>query len=328
MISRRAFIGSVTGGLLTAPLTARAQQTGKVYRIGFLEAGSSSANRLFLDAFQQGLRELGYIVGQQIVVEDRWADGRSERFPGLVAQLLHLQPDVIIVASTPGARAVKNGTKTIPVIFVAIGDPVGAGLVASLGHPGGNMTGLSMAFDTGFVGKWVELLKEVLPSARRIGLLWNPETVLAASPKAVQDAAKAMRLQAESFTVRSSAEFEVAFGEMSKRRIEGLIVMPDVLTVGHRTQIVELAAKKRLPTIYGFAEFGRAGGLMAYSANVPDLFRRAATYVDKIFKGAKPADLPVEQPTTFELVINLKTAKALGLTIPQSLLVRADQLIE
>jgi putative tryptophan/tyrosine transport system substrate-binding protein len=328
MLRPRALIVSLALIMLVAPLAAGAQQATKVYRIGFLEAGSSSANRHFLDAFRQGLRELGYMEGQRIAIEDRWADGRSEQFPGLVTQIIAFRPDVIVVASTPGARAVKNGTSTIPVIFVAIGDPVGAGLVESLSRPGGNMTGLSLAFDSGFVGKWVELLKEVLPSARRVGLLWNPETVISPSPEGVQNAAKAMGLELESFTVRESEAFEVAFTEMSKRRIDGLIVMPDVLTVRHRSRIVGLAAKERLPTIYGFADFGRAGGLIAYSANVPDLFRRAAIYVDRILRGTKPSDLPIEQPTKFELVINLQTAKALGLTIPQSLLLRADQLIE
>ena len=327
-MDRRRFIGTLAYSLLASPSVAEAQQANKVWRIGFLEAGSFSANRHFLDAFRQGLRELGYIEGQQIVIEDRWADGRDEQFPGLVAQLVGLRPDVIVVSSTPGARAVNVGTRTIPAIFVAIGDPVGAGLVASLGHPGGNMTGLSLAFDPGFFGKWVELLKVVLPSARRVGLLWNPQTVIAPSPEGVRDAAKTLGLQLEVFAVTKSEEFEVTFTEMSKRRIDGLIVMPDVLTVRHRTRIVGLAAKERLPTIYGFADFGRAGGLMAYSANVPDLFRRAATYVDKILKGARPAELPVEQPTKFELVINLKTAKALGLTIPASLLLRADAVIE
>ncbi len=327
-MARRAFLGTVAGGLLAAPLAAEGQQANKVWRIGFLEAGSSSANRHFLDAFRQGLRELGYTEGQQVVIEDRWADGRSEQFPGLVAQLVGLRPDVIVVSSTPGARAVNVGTRTIPAIFVAIGDPVGAGLVASLGHPGGNMTGLSMAFTPEFLGKWVELLKKLLPSARRVGLLWNPRTVISPSPEGVRNAAKAIGLKLEVFTVSKSEEFEVTFAEMSKRRIAGLIVMPDVLTVSHRNRIVGLAAKERLPTIYGFADFGRAGGLMAYSPNVPDLFRRAASYVGKILKGAKPADLPVEQPTKFELVINLKTARAINLTIPPSLLQRADQVID
>ena len=190
------------------------------------------------------------------------------------------------------------------------------------------MTGLSMAFTPEFLGKWVELLKKLLPSARRVGLLWNPRTVISPSPEGVRDAAKAIGLELEVFTVSKSEEFEITFAEVSKRRIAGLIVMPDVLTVSHRNRIVGLAAKERLPTIYGFADFGRAGGLMAYSPNVPDLFRRAASYVDKILRGAKPADLPVEQPTTFELVINLKTAKAIGLAIPPALLSRADEVIE
>jgi len=327
VISRRALPGSLAGGLLAAPLAAAAQQQGKVWRIGFVEAGSASVNRHFLDAFRQGLRELDYLEGQDIVIEERWAEGRNELFPGLLAELMRLNVDVIVVSSNAGALAAKEATRTIPIIFVAIGDPVGLGLALSLGRPGGNLTGLSTLSEE-YSAKWVELLKEVVPKTSRLALLWNPKTMLSARAKEVQDRAKAQRVKLESFEVRAPDEFDGAFVAMAKERVDGLIVLADPLTVRYRTRIVELAAKNRLPTIYQFAEFVRVGGLIAYGTSVPDVFRRAAIYVDKVFRGARPADLPIEQPTKFELVINLKTAKALGLTIPQSLLSRADEVIE
>ena len=327
MMDRRAFVCSITLGLLAAPLAAGAQQQGKVWRIGFVEAGSASVNRHFLDAFRQGLRELDYLEGQDIVIEERWAEGRNELFPGLLAELMRLNVDVIVVSSNAGALAAKDATRTIPIIFVAIGDPVGLGLALSLGRPGGNLTGLSTLSEE-YSAKWVELLKEVVPKTSRLALLWNPKTMLTARAKEVQDRAKAQRVKLESFEVRAPDEFDGAFVAMAKGRVDGLIVLADPLTVRYRTRIVELAAKNRLPTIYQFAEFVRVGGLIAYGTSVPDVFRRAAIYVDKVFRGARPADLPIEQPTKFELVINLKTAKALGLTIPPSLLQRADQVIE
>ncbi len=310
-----------------APLAAETQQAGKVYRIGFLEAGSSSVNQHFLAGFRQGLRELGYIEGQQIVIEDRWAEGRPELFPGLLTELIGLKVDIIVVSSNAGAVAAKNATGTIPIIFVAVGDPLRLGLVVSLGRPGGNMTGLSTLSEE-YAAKWVELLKEVVPRASLVALLWNPKNIHAARAKEVRDAAKALRVKLESFEVGDPGEFDGTFAAMTRKRVDGLIVIADPLTVRYRTRIVELAAKNRLSTIYGFSEFVRAGGLMAYGASVPDMFHRAAYFVDKILKGAKPGDLPVEQPTKVELVINLKTAKALGLTIPQTLLQRADQVIE
>jgi len=326
-MDRRAFLLATTGGLLAAPLAAAAQQQGKVWRIGFVEAGSASVNRHFLDAFRQGLRELDYLEGQHIVIEERWAEGRNELFPGLLAELIRLNVDVVVVSSNAGALAAKDATRTIPIIFVAIGDPVGLGLALSLGRPGGNLTGLSTLSEE-YSAKWVELLKEVVPNTSRLALLWNPKTMLTARAKEVQDRAKALRVKLESFEVRAPDEFDGAFVAMAKGRVDGLIVLADPLTVRYRTRIVELAAKNRLPTIYQFAEFVRVGGLIAYGTSVPDVFRRAAIYVDKVFRGARPADLPIEQPTKFELVINLKTAKALGLTIPPSLLQRADQVIE
>ncbi len=328
MISRRRLL---TGFVLAwAPLGAAAAQeyqAGKVSRVGFLEAGSSSVNRHFLDAFRQGLSELGYVEGHQIVVDDRWAEGRAELFPGLLTELIGLKVDIIVVSSNAGAVAAKTATRTIPTIFVAVGDPVGLGLVLSLSRPGGNLTGLSTLSEE-FSAKWVELLKEIVPRSSVMALLWNPENIHAARAKEVQDATKALRVRLESFAVRDLDEFDSTFAAMTRKRVDGLIVIGDPLTLRYRARIVELAAKNRLPTIYNPAEFVRAGGLMAYGASFTDLFRRAATYVDKILKGAKPADLPIEQPTKFELVINLKTARTLGLTIPQSLVQRADQVIE
>ena len=327
MIDRRTFIGAMAGGLLAAPLAGEAQQEGKVWRIGFVEAGSASVNRHFLDAFRQGLRELGYLEGSQITIEERWAEGRSELFPALLADLIRLNVDVIVVSSNAGALAAKDATQTIPIIFVAIGDPVALGLALSLGRPGGNLTGLSTLSED-YSAKWVELLKEVVPHTSRLALLWNPKTMLIARAMEVQNRAKALRVTLESFEVVRPDEFDGAFVAMTRKRVDGLIVLADPLTVQYRSRIVALSAQNRLPAIYQFAEFVRVGGLMAYGTSVPALFRRAASYAHRIFRGAIPGDLPVEQPTTFDLVVNLKTAKTLGLTIRQSLLLRADEVIQ
>ena len=307
-------------------LSAEAQSTPKV---GWIEAGSRSANQHFLEAFRQGLRDLQYVEGQNIVIEDRWADGRAERFPELLADLIGSKVNVIVVASTPGASAAKRRDGITPVVFWGVSDPVGIGLVASLGHPGGNITGVALGTEEGLAGKWVELLSEAVPNATRVAVLWNPGARgLELRVKELQAAAATLKLKLYIFEVRNVSEFDGAFNAISKSHVGGLIVMVDPLTLRNRERIVRLAAQTRLPTIYGFSEFVRSGGLMAYGPSVPDRARRAATYVDKILKGAKPADLPVEQPTKFELVINLQTAKQLRLTIPQSLLVRADEIIQ
>ncbi|HKC10346.1 MAG TPA: ABC transporter substrate-binding protein [Methylomirabilota bacterium] len=329
MIERRTFLGMIASALLAAPRAVGAQQGGKVPRVGFVEAGAVAVNRHYLDAFRQGLRDLGYVEGQSIVVEDRWADGRSERFPELLDELVRRRVDVIVQASTPGAVAAKKATSTVPVVFWGVTDPVGLGLVASLAHPAGNMTGLVLGAEEGFAGKWLEILKDAVPTLSRVGVLSNPEA-RGLEPRVSELATAAPRLGVvlQRFPARSADELKAAFAAMGKARIGGLIVITDPLTLRHRVQIVNSAAEARLPTVYGFGEFARSGGLMAYGPSVADLARRAATYVDKILKGAKPADLPVEQPTKFELVINLKTGKALGLTIPPSLLQRADHVIE
>jgi ABC-type uncharacterized transport system substrate-binding protein len=327
-MDRRAFVTGL-GALLVAPLAAQAQQAGKVPTVGWVEAGSRSANQHFLDAFRQALRDLKYVEGQNIVIEDRWAGGQEDQFSKLIAELIRLKVDLVVVASTSGAAAAKSTVRTTPVVFWGVSDPVGIGVVSSLAHPGGNITGVSLGLEDGLAGKWLELMREAVPNSSRIAVLWNPN---ARGPlERVNDlrmAAATLKVALHTFEVRSASDFDGAFNAMSKTHVGGLIVVMDPLTLRHREHIVRLAAQTRLPAIYGFSEFARAGGLLAYGPSVPDQARRAAAYVDKILKGARPADLPVEQPTKFELVINLKTAKALGLTIPPSLLLRADQVIE
>jgi putative tryptophan/tyrosine transport system substrate-binding protein len=327
--NRRRFLGTLAGGLVAAPLAALAQQAGTMPRVGFLEAGSRSVNQHFADAFRQGLRELGYTDGQNIRIEERWAEGMPERFPDLVAALLKLKVDVIIAASDLGAVAAKKATTTLPVVFVGVADPVGMGLVESLARPGGNATGLSNAFEEGFAGKWVELLREAVTRASRVAVLFDRAS--AAKERSLRDmetAATALGVRLREIGVREASEFDAAFATIARDGADGLVVWPSPLTLRYRARIVELAATHHLPAMYGFGEFARAGGLMAYGPSVREMFHRASIYVDRILKGAKPADLPVEQPTKFELVINLKTAKALGLAIPQAVLARADEVVQ
>jgi putative ABC transport system substrate-binding protein len=315
--------------LLAAPLGAEAQPATKAPRVGFVEAGSRSANQHFLDAFRQGLRDLRYVEGQTIFIEDRWADGRSDRFPELIAELIRLKVDVIVVASSAGASAAKRMTSTVPVVFWGVSDPLGIGVVASLRHPGGNITGVVLGTEDGLAGKWAELFREAVPNATQLAVLGNPDAPgLEPRVKELRTAAATLKLTLHIFEVHSMREFDGAFNAMSKKHVGGLIVLVDPLTLRYRENIVRLATQTRLPTVYGFSEFVRSGGLIAYGPRVSDQARRAAGYVDRILNGAKPADLPVEQPTTFELVINLKTAEALSLTIPQSLLLRADEVIQ
>jgi len=324
VMERRAFIGVIAVGL-AVPLAAEAQQP----RIGFVEAGALSVNRLFLDAFRQGLRELGYVEDRSILIVDRWADGNVNRFPALLGELIRLKVNLIVVASSPGALAAKKVTSTVPVVFFGVSDPVGIGVAASLGHPGGNMTGVALGTEDGLAGKWVELLVEVVPKATQIGVLRNPDAKgIEPRLRELQAAAVTLRLTLHTFEVRNVKDFDSAFAAMSNAHVGGLVVVADPLTLRYRETLVQLAARRRLPATYGFPDFARSGGLIGYGPSVSDQARRAATYADKILRGAKPSDLPIEQPTTFELVINLKTAKALGLTIPPSLLQRADQVIE
>jgi putative ABC transport system substrate-binding protein len=312
--------------LLAAPLAAPAQQSpGKTARIGLLFFVTSPS---LDEAFRQGLRELGYVEGQNIAIEYRSAEGKVERLPGLAAELVRLKVDVIVAASPPATEAAKRATSTIPIVFTVSGDPVAEGLVASLARPGGNITGLA-TISPALVGKQLEMLKGVVPKASRMAILQNPSNQ--GHPRAVrqaEDAARVLGVRLQVLKARTPSEIEAAFAAMRSQRADGVLVLRDAEFRAQRAQIVALAAKSRLPAVYGLREEAEAGGLMAYGASVPQLFRRAATYVDKILKGAKPADLPVEQPTKFELVINLKTAKALGLTIPSSLLGQAEEVIQ
>jgi len=306
-----------------APLAAQTQQPpGKSARIGLLGDVPS-----FLDeAFRQGLRELGYIEGQNIVIEHRSPEWKYERLPGLAADLVRLNVDVIVAASPAATKAAKQATSTIPIVFTVSGDPVADGLVASLARPGGNITGLA-TIGPELVGKQLEMLKSVAPKVSRVAVLQNPNTHRGELRQA-EGSARGLGVHLRILEARTPSEIEAAFAAMSSQRVDGILVLRDAVFRAQRTQITALAAKNRLPAVYGLREEAEAGGLIAYGASVPQLYRRAAAYVDKILKGAKPADLPIEQPTTFELVINLKTAKALGLTIPPSLLQRADQVIE
>jgi putative ABC transport system substrate-binding protein len=331
MIHRREFITLVGGAAAGWPLAARAQQAHELIthpRIGFLGAESASTNQHFLEAFRQGLREHGYVDGQNITLVERWAEGRSERFPELIGEMFGLKVNVILVMSVPGALAAKSGTNTIPIVFIA-SDPLDAGLVPSLARPGGNLTGFSLSLGDEFSSKWLELLKEAVPNASRVAILWNPVNPVSAHYLTVlRSASEKLGILIQPQAITDPDQFKGAFATMVAERAQALVVVVDPLTVRYRELIAELATKNRLPAMYGFREFVEVGGLIAYGVNVPYLCRRAANYVDKIIKGANPGDLPVEQPTAFELVINLKTAKVLGLDIPPTFLARADEVIE
>jgi putative ABC transport system substrate-binding protein len=330
VISRRAFISGLAGGLLAAPLAGEAQQAAKIARIGYL-AGNLATMAQLSEAFRQGLRDLGYVEGRNVVIEYRDAAGKYERLPALAAELVALKVDVIVVTNTPAALAAKQATRTIPIVLAWVGDAVGSGLVTSLAWPGGNVTGLSVLLPE-LVGKRLELLTQAVPGVSRVAVLWQPGVLGERTDKDMlkeaEVAARALGVRPQLVEARGPEDFDRAFSDMTRARADAVIVQATNVFFIERRRLVDLAAKNRLPTMYIAREFVDAGGLMSYGPNVADLFRRAATYVDKILKGAKPGDLPVEQPTKFELVINLKTAKALGLTIPQSLLLRADEIIQ
>jgi putative ABC transport system substrate-binding protein len=324
-MERRTFIALVSGGLLAAPLAAEAQQPGKVYRIGMMQLFTNVAPHLD-DAFRQALRELGWVEGKNIEFVVLSADGKSDRLPAIAAELVRRKVDVIIASVRPLAEAAKKATSTIPIVIVVTGDPVGSGLVDSLARPGGNITGLSV-MNVEVTAKSLQILKEAIPRASRVSTLqsWVGRGLTA---KELEGAAQMLGIQLQVVVAQSPEAFDEAFSTMIRGRSDGLLVHSSPMFFLHRARLAELAAKARLPTIFGTSEYVQVGGLMAYSPSFLYNWRRAAVYVDKILKGAKPADLPIEQPTTFELVINLKTAKALGLTIPQSLLQRADEVIQ
>jgi len=323
-MNRRAFLSTLSGGLLVAPLAAEAQRTGKVYRIGFLRGGQPPES--YLDAFQQGLRERGYVYGQNVVVELRATDGTVDQLPQLAEELVRLKVDVILASAAPAALAARTATTSVPIVFVGVVDPVRLGLVPSLGRPGGNITGLA-ATSEDFAGKRLEFLKAIVPGLKRVAVLWHPANLN--NPiqlKGAQAAARTLGVRLEPVSIQGPDDFDAA--GKAVLGTDGLLFLESPLFTTHRARLAELADKSRLPAIYGQKEYVEVGGLMSYGTQLPDLYRRAALHVDKILKGSKPANLPVEQPIKFELVLNLKTAKALGLTIPQSLLQRADQVIE
>ena len=326
---------SSVGGIVTlifsilgTPLTADAQQAQPVPRLGFLASASADVTKSLLAAFQQGLRELGYVEGKNILIESRYAAGDFARLPDLAGELVRLHVDVILTEGAPAAYAAQQRTTTIPIVIGNAGDPVGMGLVASLARPGGNITGLSM-MSPELTGKRLELLKEIVPSASRVAILLNPANPT--SPLQLQEfqaTAPALGVTLLPFEAKAANEIDRAFTAMHQERVEALIVVGDPMFGTHQRRVVELAAQARLPAMYNLRGFVDAGGLMSYGTHFEDLYRRAATYVDKILKGTKPADLPVEQPTKFALIINLKTAQALGIKMPPSLLLLADEVLQ
>ncbi len=322
------FIRLLPTVLLLTGFPAEAQRAKKVARIGLLSPFSPSATALWHEAFRQGLRDHGWVEGKNINIEYRYAEGKSDRLPELAADLVRLKVDVIVAAVNTDALAAKKATRAIPIVMASAGDPVALGLVESLARPGGNITGLSQIAPE-LAGKRLELLKEIVPKLSRVAVLWNPQgTTSPLSWKEIQLPARELGVQLHSLEVRSPSDFDKAFEEAARARAGALAIMPDPLFAGNLKRIAELAAKSRLPSIFHLEEFVDSGGLVTYGVDRSDQFRRAATYVDKILKGTKPADLPVEQPTKFELVINLKTAKQIGLTIPPNVLARADKVIK
>ena len=324
-MDRRAFIGTLAGTLLAAPLAAEAQPV-RLSSVGYLSPVSAGAFGYVM--FRQSLRELGYVEGHNIAFHGGFADGHSDRLPALAAELIHQNVDIIVAASPPAIRAAKDATHTIPIVMITADDPVRSGYVVSLARPGGNVTGVTFLAVSLFA-KQMELLKQIIPGLRRVAFLWDPTMPTTTQDLAdVRAAAWALGLELQVVEARGSGDYDGAFAAMAKGRAGALVSTGSPTLIRDRRLVVSLAAKRRLPTIYGLKEDAEAGGLMSYGPGQADFVRLAAGYVDKILKGAKPADLPVEQPTKFELVINLKTAKALGLTIPPSLLQRADQVIE
>jgi len=315
--------------LFLVPLAAETQQPASVPRIGVLFASTPDATSHLLDGLRQGLREHGYVEGQHIMLERRYGQAGVERMSDLAAELVRIKVRVIVAATDPATAAVRQQTQTIPIVMANSTDPVGTGFVASLARPGGNVTGLS-ALSPELSGKRLGLLRELVPGLARVAIIWNPDVRGALFDyKETEAAARSMRLQLQSVEVSRGEDLDRAFSAVTNQRAQALIVQtPNPVLFANRSQVASFAQRTRLPSMYGQKEFADAGGLMSYGASTTDLFRRAATYVDKILKGAKPADLPVEQPTKFELVINLKTAKTLGLTIPQTILLQADQVIQ
>jgi putative ABC transport system substrate-binding protein len=321
---RRDFIGVMAGGIVTWPLAAVGQQSGKTWRIGFIAHRYES----FYDGLFDGLRELGYVEGQNLIVERRYAEGHAEQFQEFAAEMVRLKADVVIVVTTPAALAVKNATTTIPIVHPNAIDPVESGLVASLAHPGGNVTGIAVA-NAELSAKRVEILKQLLPRLARAAVLWNaanPGNVLAWTD--TERAARDLGVDIKSDELRDAKDFESAFARIAQDRPDGLLVLQDALTLSHRQQIIDFTLRERIPSMFVGREWAQEGGLISYGDLLPERYRLAASIVDKILKGTKPADIPVSEPMKFELVINLKTAKALGITVPIAVQSTADEVIE
>ncbi len=329
VMDRRTFVGAVAGALLIPPLAVEAQHAQKVPRIGYLVQNSAEMSQGTFAAFREGLREHGWVEGQTIVVETRYAEGKVDQLPALVSELIRFKVDIIVTTSSGTTWAAKNATQSIPIVMGASANAVGEGLVSSLAHPGGNITGMTFLAGPEIAGKQLQLLKEMAPAASRIAVLTNPTNRShAAFAREVKVAARSLGAQVQVLEAPNPDQLDSAFAAMTKERAAALLVLTDSMFVGQRRRVVDLAARSRLPALYSQKEFVDDGGLISYGPSLVDMFRRAATHVDKILRGAKPSDMPIEQPTKFELVINLKTAKALGLTVPQSLLLRADEVIQ
>ena len=330
-MDRRSFIRGIASGLAVVPLRLAAQPTGKVYRIGYLSIGSASMYTSPLEAFRQGLRELGWNEGRNVVIEYRFAEGQADRLPALAEELVRLKVDIIVASPTPSAQAAKDATQTIPIVGLSLTEPVAVGLVPSLARPSGNVTGLTYGVDTEIFGKQLQLLKEAIPGVRRVALLANPASggpSYSLRMESVKSAARSLDLPLQILEVREPGDFEGAFAAMLKERSGALFLSGDAMFFVHRARLAELALRNRLPSMSTQRQWVEAGGLLSYAPSFPDQWRRAASYVDRILRGAKPADLPIEQPRKFELVVNLKTAKSLGLTISQHVLARADEIIQ
>jgi len=330
-VQRRDFLLAV-GALLAAPLAAKAQQAAKTARIGYLSPNAAAVNPRLVEAFRQGLGDLGYVEGRNLLIEFRSAEGKSERLPALATELVALKVDVILSGGgTLAALAAQQATRTLPIVIVAVGDPVTSGLVTSLARPGANVTGLSLLFPE-LVSKCLELLKQAVPGVVRVAVLSQPGAVPERTEKDIlkgaEVAARALGMQLQVVEARGAEDFDRAFSQMTSARMDALTVLSTPVFSSERKRLVNLAAKNRLPTVFSFREYVEAGGLISYGPDLADLYRRSATYVDRILKGTKPSELPVEQPSKFELVIDLRTAKQLGLTIPQSVLARADEVIQ
>lgn len=327
-MGRRGLLILLGLAICAAPLSAAAQAVDKRPRIGFLGNSTARLEANLVGSFREGLRDLGYVEGQNIDIEYRWAEGKYERLPTLIAELIALKVDVIVTAGTPASLAVKRATTSIPLVMVAVGDPVGTGLVASLARPGGNATGLT-SITPELEGKRLELIREVVPNVSRVAVLWNPANAYqVADEKKVREAGLALQMPLLSLAVRSAEELDGAFAKIENEHADAVLVLADRVFLHNRRRIIDFLAKNRLPAMNAYRELTEAGGLMSFGPSYAVMHRQAATYVDKIIKGANPADLPIEQPARFELVVNLKSAKALGITIPQTVLLLADDVIE